>query len=89
MTVIYDPIKDLANIRKHGVSLGRLAEFQFESALIDLDDRNHYGEDRMIGLGFIGDRLFVAVFVETEWGVRAISLRPAKARERKRYAETS
>jgi uncharacterized protein len=87
VTISFDPAKDHANVQKHGVSLGLLAEFQFESALIDLDDRDDYGEDRMIGIGFIGDRLFVAVFVETELGVRAISLRPAQARERKRYAE--
>ena len=64
-------------------------DFDFETALIDLDDRFDYGEERMIALGFIEDTLFVAVFVETEAGVRAISLRPAEARERRRYAEAA
>lgn len=87
MSVSYDPVKDRANIRKHGVSLDRMSDFDFETALIDLDDRFDYGEDRMIALGFIEDTLFVAVIVDTAEGVRAISLRPAEARERRRYAE--
>ena len=87
MNVSYDPAKDRASIRKHGVSLDRMSDFDFATALIDLDDRFDYGEDRMIALGFIEDTLFVAVIVETAEGVRAISLRPAKARERRRYAE--
>ncbi len=87
MSVSYDPAKDRTNIRKHGISLDRVADFDFETALIDVDDRFEYGEERMIALGFIEDALFVAVFVETEAGVRAISLRRAQTRERKRYVE--
>lgn len=87
MSVSYDPAKDRTNIRKHCISLDRVADFDFETALIDVDDRFEYGEERMIALGFIEDALFVAVFVETEAGVRAISLRRAQTRERKRYVE--
>ena len=87
MEVTYDPSKSEANIRKHGVSFDMVRGFDFETALIDLDDRDDYGEDRMIGLGFIGLDLFVLVFVEAENGVRVISLRPATRQERNRYAE--
>ena len=87
MDVSFDPAKDRQNIRKHGISLDRLADFEFETALIDLDDRFDYGEDRMIALGFVGEVLFVGVFVETRTGIRGISLRRAEPRERRRYAE--
>ena len=87
MSLFFDPAKDRAKVRKHGVSLDRMIDFDFATALIDLDDRFDYGEDRMIALGYIGTALFVAVFVETDTGVRAISLRPAEAREKRRYAE--
>ena len=53
-----------------------------------LDQRNEYGEARMIGLGYIGDRLFNVVFVDRNEERRIISLRKANPREVKRYAET-
>ena len=47
-----------------------------------------YGEDRIAGLGYIGDRLFYVVFVARGEERRIISLRKANQREVKRYAET-
>ena len=87
MDVSYDPAKNEANVRKHGVSFEQVRAFDFHTALIDLDDRYDYGEDRMIALGFIGEGLYVLVFVETATGIRVISLRPATPREGVRYAE--
>lgn len=86
MNVEFDPAKDRANVAKHGVGLALAADFDFLTALVDLDDRFDYGEDRMIGLGFIGERLFVLIYVETDLGIRAISLRGANPSERSRYA---
>ena len=43
---------------------------------------------RMIGIGYIGDRLFNVVFVERGEERRIISLRKANQREVKRYAKT-
>ena len=42
----------------------------------------------MIGLGYIGDRLFNVVFVDHNEEYRIISLRKANQREVKRYAQT-
>lgn len=86
MNVEFDPAKDRLNRSKHGVALALAAEFDFTSAVVDLDDRYDYGEDRMIGLGFVDGRLFVLIYVETDDGIRAISLRPASPIERSRYA---
>ena len=52
------------------------------------DQRRDYGEDRISGLGYIGDRLFYVVFVARDEERRIISLRKANQREVKRYAET-
>lgn len=87
MDVEFDPSKDLANLAKHGVSLAAAEAFDFETAVIDLDDRFDYGEDRMVALGFLKDALFVLVFVDIPTGIRAISLRRATKRESERYAE--
>lgn len=58
----------------------------FESALFILDDRYSYGEERIQVLGMIGDRLHVFVFTPRGGALRAISLRKANLRERRRYA---
>lgn len=56
--------------------------------MIWLDQRHGYGELRMIGIGYIGYRLFNVVFVERGEERRIISLRKANQREVKRYANT-
>ena len=52
------------------------------------DVRREYGEMRMAGIGYIGQRLFYVVFVDRVDGRRVISLRKANVRVVKRYAET-
>ena len=46
----FDPAKDQANQEKHGVSLGLAAEVDWDAALVWVDDRVEYGEQRMIAL---------------------------------------
>ncbi|MDR2244967.1 MAG: BrnT family toxin [Burkholderiales bacterium] len=90
MKIAFDPAKDTINIEKHdGVSLADAKAFEWDSAVIWLDHRKNYGEDRMIGLGYIGERLFNVVFVDhSDRTRRIISLRKANLREVKRYAKT-
>ena len=52
------------------------------------DARRSYGEQRMIGVGYVGNRLHVVVFVDRGATRRIISLRNANQREVARYAET-
>lgn len=87
MEATYSPAKDAANKAKHRVSLGKASKFDFDSAKFAVDDSQNYGETRWIALGFIASTLYVLVFVETEDGIRAISLRKAKKSERNEYAE--
>lgn len=85
MDFTFDPDKDRSNQQKHGVSLAEAENMDWDTALERLDDRNDYGEDRYQALGFIGNRLYVAVFVDREEGRRMISLRRAISREYKEY----
>ena len=56
--------------------------------LVALDNREDYGEDRFIGLGFIKDRVVVIAYSEPEEDtVRVISLRKANKNEREKFAE--
>ena len=87
MDVEFDPAKDVENQRKHGVSLARAEEFKLGSALTKIDDRRSYGETRYRSLGPLDDVLYLLVFTLRGDRLRAISLRPANRKERKRYAE--
>jgi hypothetical protein len=86
MNIAFDPAKDAANLAKHGVSLALAADLEWDTALFWTDEREHYGEDRQCGIGYIGLRLFVAVFVDRPDGRRIISLRKANKTEIQRYA---
>ncbi|MCF2133856.1 MULTISPECIES: BrnT family toxin [Burkholderiaceae] len=88
MEISFDLAKDAKNIEKHGgVSLADAKAFEWDSAVIWPDQRKAYGENRMIGLGYIGKRLFNVVFVDRDGIRRIISLRKANLREVKRYAQ--
>jgi uncharacterized DUF497 family protein len=85
--VTFDPAKDAENIIKHGVSLQRAEEFDFDSARLDLDDSQDYGEERWNLIGWLDARLYALTVVFLETSIRAISLRKAEKAEHKIYAE--
>ena len=85
MKILFDPAKNLANIAKHGVALSEAKALDWQSALVWVDDRNTYGEQRLCALGFIGDRIYFVAFVDRDEVRRIISLRKANIRETKYY----
>ncbi len=88
MDITFDPTKNDANIAKHGVSLADSDGFEWGAAVVRIDTRHTYGENRMTAIGYIGDRLHVAVFVDRGNVRRIISLRKANKREECFYAKT-
>jgi uncharacterized protein len=88
MEIVFNTTKDAANKEKHGVSLGTAADFEWDEAVTWPDVRKDYGEDRMVGIGYIGNRLYVIVFVDRGDERRIISLRKANKREESIYAQT-
>jgi uncharacterized DUF497 family protein len=86
MEIEFDPAKDEANIRKHGMSLSLATELEIDTAHVMDDHRQDYGEDRFIAVGPINGRLCVLAFTLRDSKVRAISLRKANPRERRRFA---
>ncbi len=93
MRVTLDPSKDASNLTKHGVSLNLAKELEWGEMLIWPDDRQDYGEARMVGLAPLAGRVYCVVFVdrppEHPTERRIISLRKANTREVKLYAENS
>ena len=81
----WDRTKNQSNVTKHGVDFASMHDFDWETAVVSLDDT--YEEPRWVGQGFIGSVLHVVVFAERGERLRIISLRQASAREKKNHAE--
>jgi len=87
--VFYDPDKEAANRRKHGLSL-EVARYIFDDPLAAIAyDRFEGGEHRFHAIGRVAGRYLVLVHSypdpEDDGCIRAISLREASAAERRRY----
>ncbi len=89
MHIEFDPVKNEKNILERDLSFERVREFDFDTALFEIDERFDYGETRIRALGFIKKRLYALVFVEIENGIRVISFRKANKREVKQYETKS
>ena len=87
MEITYDPAKNSKNIAKRGLSFDMVAQFDFDTAHIYMDDRKDYRETRYIGVAHINQRRHVVVFTATETGLRVISLCKANEREVKTYEQ--
>lgn len=87
MRITFNPAKDAINLAKHGISLAAATDIEWDTLYAASDSRQAYGEERMIGIGYIGLRLFVVVYVDRDDRRRIISLRKANRREENRYAK--
>jgi uncharacterized protein len=85
MIIDFDPTKNAKNIRERGLSFERTAEFNFLSATYLLDDRQDYGEERQIAIGYLDGRLHFLCFVQIPDGIRVVSFRKANSREARKY----
>jgi uncharacterized DUF497 family protein len=85
----FDAAKDANNLRKHGISLARAAEIDWQRLKAVLDTRADYGEDRYLAAAPISGRLCIVVFTIRENTLRIISLRRANRREIRRYETQS
>jgi uncharacterized DUF497 family protein len=83
----FDPNKDQLNVAKHGLSLALAAELDWEDALVWIDDREDYGEVRLIALAPKTGILYYVALVDRGRVRRIISLRRANRREVKHYVQ--
>lgn len=89
MRIDFDPGKEAGNLEKHGLSLALAAELDWDAALVWVDDRNDYGELRMIALAPKTGVLYYVAFVDRRHVRRIISLRRANRREVKHYVKAT
>ena len=55
MELEYDPEKEQLNLSKHGISLARFADLDWDKASITQDSRKSYGETRYIAAAELKD----------------------------------
>ena len=82
----WDEQKNEINLYKHGFDFGDAYRVFDSAILVDLDERDDYGEERWICTGMLDGRVVVVVYTEpNEISIRIISLRKALSHERNDY----
>jgi len=66
-----------------------VAELDFLSATFLIDERQDYGEQRQIAIGYLDGRLHFLCFVQIPDGIRVVSFRKANSREARKYDKPS
>lgn len=83
----WDENKRLKTLRDRGLDFADMARFDWDNALTLEDSYSDQSETRFVSIGWMSDRLVVAVWCWRDSATRIISLRKATKRERKRYEE--
>jgi len=88
MNFEWDERKNEVNIDKHGFDFADAHRVFDLPMVVELDERDDYGEDRWIGTGMLDGRVVVIVYTElNEATIRIVSLRKAISHERRRYEQ--
>ena len=86
MEIEFDPVKDAANVAKHGLPLGfGVCLFDDPRHLIIGSHRPIDGEDRFKVVGMVETKLYTAVHVRRGTAVRFISVRRSNDGEARIY----
>jgi len=83
--ITWDESKRRTNLHKHGIDLATLADVFDFPMVTDEDDREAYGEQRLVSLGFHQGRIVVMVWTERDSGAHLISCRYADKTQILRY----
>ena len=85
MRFTWDESKRRRNLAKHGLDFAD-AERVFAGPMVLFEDRReHYGEQRMIGVGLLDSIVILVVHVEDDETIRIISMRKADSDETNLY----
>ena len=82
----WDTDKEAANFQKHAVSFTQAAAAFMDPFAVDWsDEREDYGEDRVILLGMTDGSVLTVVYTERDTRIRIISARRASKYEQQIY----
>jgi uncharacterized DUF497 family protein len=84
----WDEAKRAENIAKHRIDFVDVPRMFDGPMLNELDCRTNYGEDRWLGIGFLGNGIAVVVWTERHDNIiRIISARRANKYERQKFEQ--
>lgn len=84
----WDEAKNISNRAKHGVGFELASSFDWPNAIVELDDRADYGEDRFLARGVATNgQGYSIVFTFRGSAIRVISIRPFNRKEHLRYGK--
>lgn len=87
MAISFDPAKRDLTLAERGLDFAD-AERVFASLLVEGPDlRFDYGEERIVTVGFLGERMVVVVWTARGEDRHIISMRKASKGEQRRYGE--
>lgn len=85
MRIEFDEAKRSATLGVRGLDMARAGEVLAGATLTVKDDRQDYGENRFITIGFLDARMVVLVWTPRGGAYRIISMRKANDREQSLY----
>ena len=85
----WDNAKRTLNRVKHKVDFTEVEGFEWNTAVVEIDDREDYGELRERAIGWIGERLHVLIFTRRADLIWVISLRKAEKSDAREYVQKS
>lgn len=87
MAITFDPAKRERTLAERGLDFAD-AEQLFAGPLVESpDERFVYGEERLITVGYLNERMVVVVWTPRGQDRHIISMRKANEREQRKYRE--
>jgi uncharacterized protein len=87
MAIGFDPAKRDRTLAARGLDFADAGQVFAGPLIENPDDRSDYGEERLVTVGFLAERMVVVVWTPRGENRHIISMRKANARERKRYGK--
>jgi uncharacterized protein len=86
MDITFDPAKQAANLKKHGIDLTAVEPVFYDQNALTIEDRDHPEERfKTLGMDALGRLLVVAYHYTEDERLRVISARLAEPHERRAY----
>lgn len=87
MEITFDPVKRDKTLRERRLDFLRAVEIFDGPNYRFVDDRFHYGEERIVTIGYLDERMMVVVWTQRASARHVISMRKANDREKVRYGK--
>lgn len=85
MKIEFDPAKRQATLDHRGLDMARAGEVFDGPHVTIADNREDYGEDRFLSVGFLDARMVFLAWTPRAAARRIISMRKANEREQEKY----